>query len=164
MRSRFANPSRQDAKDMTRPEKAALTYLMNAASAFVDAKEDLHDRLQMIEGGLELMETVAEGSLKLLTDIRMTIPERQRTSLANTAKDYEMRLVPKMTPSKTCVVVQKEDFRSLVDAAQVRCTDCTELNEDCGNCNLFRLLQIVLPLDAYDTTFLCPYNRAEWEN
>ena len=164
MSSHFVNPSRPDAKDMTRPEKAALTFLMNVASAFADAREDLRDRLQMIEGGQELMDTIADGSIKLLTEIRMTIPEKQRTSLANTAKDYEMRLVPKMTPSKTCVVVQKEDFRSLVDAAQARCNLCTDMNEDKEKCSLFQLLKIVLPLDAYDTTLLCPYNRAEWEN
>ena len=164
MSQQFLNPSREDAKDMTRMEKACLTFLMNAASALMEAKDDLAERLKMIDGGQELMDTVADGAMKLLTEVRMTIPERQRTSLANTAKDYEMRLIPKMTPSKTCVVVQKEDFRSLVDAAQVKCSDCTELNENCGNCDLFRLLQTVLPLDAYDTTFLCPYNRAEWEN
>lgn len=164
MSRQFLNPSREDAKDMTRREKACLTFLMNAASALMEAKDDLAERLKMIDGGQELMDTVADGAVELLTEIRMTIPERQRTSLSNTAKDYEMRLIPKMTPSKTCVVVQKEDFRSLVDAAQVKCSDCTELNENCGNCDLFRLLQTVLPLDAYDTTFLCPYNRAEWEN
>ena len=164
MKEKFVHPSREDAWDMTRNEKASLTFLMNAASALVDAKTDLADRLTKIDGGTELMAQIADGCLKLLTEVRMTIPERQRMSLANTARDYEMRLVPKMTPSKTCVVVQKEDFRHLVDAAQAKCVECAELNEDCGKCELFRLLQIVLPLEAYDTTFLCPYNRAEWEN
>jgi len=164
MSRQFVNPSRSDAKDLTRREKACLTFLMNAASALMEAKDDLSDRLTMIDGGQELMDTVANGAVKLLTEVRMTIPERQRTSLANTAKDYEMRLVPKMTPSKTCVVVQKEDFRHMVDAAQVKCRDCTEMNEDCHKCELFQLLQVVLPLEAYDTTFLCPYNTAEWEN
>ena len=164
MKELFVHPTRPDAKDMTRDEKACLTFLMNAASALMDAQGDLAERLKMIDGGPELMKTVAEGSVKLLTELRMTIPERQRTSLANTAKDYEMRLVPKMTPSKICVIVQKEDFRELVNAAQVQCRECAELNEDCGKCKLFRLLQVILPLDSYDTTFLCPYNMAEWEN
>lgn len=161
---KFVHPSRTDAKDMTRREKASLTYLMNATSALVEAKEDLAERLEMIDGGAEMMEQLADGSVKLLTEVRKTIPERQRTSLANTANDYEMRLVPKMTPSRTCVVVQKEDFRQLVDAAQEKCTACAELNEDKHKCELFKLLQNVVPLEAYDTTILCPYNRAEWEN
>lgn len=161
---KFVHPSREDAWDLNRKEKTCLMFLMNAASSLVEAKTDLADRLKHIDGGAELMEQVADGSVKLLTEVRKTIPERQRTSLANTVTDYEMRLVPRLTPSKTNVVVAKEDFRSLVDAAQTKCQDCTELNEDCGKCDLFRLLQVVLPLDAYDTTFLCPYNRAEWEN
>lgn len=161
---RFENPSRPDAWDMTRTEKTSLTFLMNAAASLNEAKEDLAERLKKIDGGPELMDQLAEGSIKLLNEVRMTIPERQRQSLANTACDYEMRLVPKMTPRTTNVIVQKEEFRSLVDAAQVRCTSCAEMNENKGQCDLFRLLQVVLPLEAYDTTLLCPYNRAEWEN
>ena len=161
---KFVHPSREDAKDLTRREKASLTYLMNATSALVEAKDDLAERLEMIDGGNELMEQIASGSVKLLTDVRMTIPEKQRTSLANTANDYEMRLVPKATPSKTSVVVYKEDFRQLVDAAQAKCVTCAELNEDKHKCELYKLLQNVVPLEAYDTTILCPYNRAEWEN
>jgi len=164
MAEQFVHPSREDAWDMTRREKSSLIFLMNATSAWVEAKDDLAERLTHIDGGPELMQTLVDGLIKLLTEIRMTIPVRQRTSLANTAKDYEMRMVPKMTPSKTNVVVEKEDFRELVNAAQVKCTECAELNENKKTCELFRLLQVVLPLDAYDTTFLCPYNRAEWEN
>ena len=164
MNQQFKNPSRSDAVGLTRQEKTSLMFLMNLVSSLIFAKEDLSDRLNMIENGHELMDMISDGSMKLLTEIRMTIPEKQRASISNVAKDYEMRLVPKMTPSKISVVVDKEDFRCLVDAAQVKCQDCTELNEDCWKCNLFQLLQNVIPLEAYDTTFLCPYNRAEWEN
>ena len=163
-RERFVNPSRADAWDMTRTEKCSLTYLANAASTLVDAKKDLADRLGRIEGGTERMNMLADECVKLLTEVRMTIPERQRTSLSNTVKDFEMRMVPKMTPSKTNVIVEKEDFRSLVDAAQYRCKNCADLNAESRNCDLFRLLQVILPLEGYDSTILCPYNRAEWEN
>ena len=164
MGQKFVYPSREDARDLTRNEKSSLTHLMNATSSLNEAKDDLAERLKMIDGGPELMDQLAAGSVKLLTEIRMTIPERQRNSLANTAKDYEMRLVPKFTPSTTNVIVPKEEFRNLVDAAQVKCVDCMEPNENKHRCELFKLLQVVLPLEAYDTTFLCPYNRAEWEN
>ena len=164
MGQKFVYPSREDARDLTRNEKSSLTHLMNATSSLNEAKDDLAERLKMIDGGPELMDQLAAGSVKLLTEIRMTIPERQRNSLANTAQDYEMRLVPKFTPSTTNVIVPKEEFRNLVDAAQVKCVDCMEPNENKHRCELFKLLQVVLPLEAYDTTFLCPYNRAEWEN
>ena len=76
----------------------------------------------------------------------------------------ETRMVPKMTPSKTTVLVQKEEFRQLVDAAQVKCSECTDDSEQCKACGLFKLLKIVVPLESYEGTFLCPYNLAGWEN
>ena len=160
----FVHPSRDDAWDLTRNEKSSLMFLMNAASAWNEAKIDLESRASKIDGGMELLNRIAEDSVKLLTELRMTVPERQRNSLANTAQDYEMRLVPKFTPSSHNVLLQKEDFRALVDAAQEKCGNCAEMNEDSCKCKLFNLLQVVLPLDDYHTTFLCPYNRAEWEN
>lgn len=160
----FKNPSREDAWNLTRTEKMSLTFLMNAASALAEAKDDLADRLGRIDGGRERMEKLVEESLSLLTDVRMTIPEKQRQNLANTAMDYEMRMVPKLTPTSTNVIVQKEEFRAMVDAAQEKCGACADLNEECGKCKLFRLLTVVLPLDSYDGTILCPYNRAEWGN
>ena len=161
---KFAIPSRDDAWDLTRGERASVTFLMNAASAIIDAKEDLSDRLKAIDGGEELMDQVAEGCVKLLTEVRRTIPERQRTSLANTAEDYEMRLVPKLTPSKTSVIVQKEDFRCLVDAAQAKCRQCVEDSRGAKQCDLYKLLVTILPLDEYPEMNLCPYNMAWWEN
>ena len=161
---RFANPSRADAYDMTRNEKASLQYMAHAVSALVEAKEDLKTRLGMIENGGERMAKLADEAINMLTELRMTVPEKQRISMVNTTKDYEIRLVPKFTPSTHNVVVQKEDFRELVDAAQVKCRDCTLDNEECRQCKLYKLLVTVLPMDSYEGTFLCPYNMAIWEN
>ena len=161
---RFVNPSREDAWDLTRKEKACLQFLAHAASALEEAKTDMAARLEKVENGTERMAKVAKDAIRLLTDLRMTVPEKQRTSMINTAKDYEVRLTPKFTPTTHNVVVQKEDFRQLVDAAQAKCTDCTLDNEECRKCELYRLLVNVLPLDTYDGVYLCPYNMAEWEN
>ena len=160
----FAVPSRDDAWDITRNEKIALMFLMNATSAIQDSVSDLKKRLEKIDGGEQMMKDLAELSVNLLTEIRRTIPENQRVSLNNVSKDMEMRLVPKATPSKTTVVVQKEDFRSLVDAAQVKCRECTDSNEESRECGLCKLLKVVVPLENYGSTFLCPYNMAGWEN
>ena len=161
---RFVNPSRADAYDLTRREKASLQYLAHAVSALVEAKDDLKDRLVMIENGTERMAKLADEAISLLTEVRTTVPEKQRNSMVNTTKDYEIRLVPKFTPSTHNVVVQKEDFRELVDSAQTKCRECTLDNEECRQCKLYRLLVTVLPMDSYEGTFLCPYNMAEWEN
>ena len=160
----FVVPSRDDAWDVTRQEKMSILFLMNTVSAMMDSRDELKDRVSRIEGGAELMDTMVNSAEKLLTEIRRTIPTEQRMNINNVSKDMEMRMVPKMTPSKTTVLVQKEEFRQLVDAAQVKCRDCTEDNVQCRECGLFKLLKVVLPLDTYDGTFLCPYNMAGWEN
>ena len=160
----FATPSREDAWDITRSEKMSILFLMNTVSAMMDSREELANRVSRIDGGKELMDTMVESSEKLLTEIRRTIPEDQRMSLNNISKDMEMRMVAKMTPSKTTVLVQKEDFRQLVDAAQVKCRECVDDSEQCKACKLFKLLKIVVPLETYEGTMLCPYNMAGWEN
>jgi len=160
----FAVPSRDDAWDITRQEKMSILFLMNTVSAMMDSREELKDRVSRIEGGQELMNEMVDSSEQLLTEIRKTIPTSQRVILNNISKDMEMRMVPKMTPSKTTVLVQKEDFRQLVDAAQVKCRECTDDSVQCRQCGLFKLLQSVVPLEKYDGTFLCPYNMAGWEN
>ena len=160
----FARPSRPDARELTRDEKMLITFLTNTVSALAETKDGLTARIGMIDGGRERLDRLVEESLDLLEDVRMTIPEKQRRSLARTAQDYEIRLTPKFTPSTHNVVVEKEDFRKLIDSAQVRCRECVEDNEECRKCDLYQLLTVVIPLDSYDGVMLCPYNMAEWGN
>lgn len=164
MAERFVVPSRDDAWNVTRNEKIAILFLMNTVSAMMDSRDDLKDRVSRIDGGAELMDTMVNSAEKLLTEIRRTIPTEQRMNINNVSKDMEMRMVPKLTPSKTTVLVQKEEFRQLVDAAQIKCRECTDDSEQCTACGLFKLLKVVVPLETYDGTFLCPYNLAGWEN
>lgn len=161
---RFANPSREDAMELRRNEKTCLTFLTNAVSALAETKDELSDRIAMIDGGQERIERLVTDSLDLLNDVRMTIPERQRLNLVNTARDYEIRLVPKLKPGSHNVIVEKEDFRRMVDAAQVKCRECVDDCEECKKCDLYQLLTVILPMDNYDGVMLCPYNMATWEN
>lgn len=163
-RPQFVTPSREDAWDVTRPEKLSILFLMNTVSSMMDSREELRDRVSRIENGPEMMDTMCEVSEKLLTEIRRTIPEKQRHSINNISKDMEMRMTPKSTPHKTMVLIDKEDFRTLIDAAQIKCRECTDDNEECKKCGLYQLLLVNLPLDRYDGTFLCPYNARDWEN
>ena len=163
MADRFVIPSREDAWDVTRAEKMSILFLMNTVSAMLDSRDDLKDRVGRIDGGGELMNTMTESAEKLLTEIRRTIPEDQRASINNISKDMEMRLVPKMTPSKTSVIMPKEDLKSLVDAAQIQCRECVLDGYECRTCDLFRLLKRIVPLDKHGDTMLCPYNMAGWE-
>lgn len=160
----FAIPSRDDAWPVTRNEKMSILFLMNTVSSMMDSRDELRDRLSRIEGGQEMMDTMCETAEKLLTEIRKTIPTNQRQNINNVSKDMEMRMMPKATPKKTTVIIQKEEFRSLVDAAQTQCRECVEDTESCRQCKLYQLLTVVLPMDRYDVGHLCPYNMAGWEN
>ena len=160
----FKRPSRPDAWRMTSVEKFNIIILINAVNALVTAQEPLANRASKVDGGVDTLNMLAEKSAEFLQEILTTIPENQRQNLVNTAKDYQMRLVPKVMPGSSTVVLQKEEARALVDAAQVKCQECAELNDDKEKCPLFRLLTIAIPLEKYDDTILCPYNMATWEN
>ena len=157
-------PSREDAVRLTRVEKMGMIVLAYAATVLDDIRTELKERLGTIPDGTERARQLSEDVDGLLNDLRMTIPENQRVNLEHTAQDFEMRLAPKATPSKTTIIMQKEEFRQLVDAARARCRECTENDESCGKCELYQLLTVLLPLDDYHSGLLCPYNLGEWKN
>ena len=158
------SPSRDDAVRLTRQEKMAMIVLAYVATVFEDVKAELSDRLGMVEHGPSAMEEPSEKTDRLLNELRLTIPVNQRLNLQNTANEYEIRLTPKATPSKTTVIMQKDEFKELVDLARARCVDCMETDTACGKCKLFQLLTVLLPLDDYHDGMLCPYNMGEWKN
>jgi len=157
-------PSRDDAVRMTRNEKMSMILFAHCASVLEDLRVDFADRLRMIDNGSKRMLELAEGTNKLLHDVRMTIPMEQRRNLQNTCMDYEMRTVPKHTPSETNVVMGKEEFREIVDFAREKCKECTLDDEECAGCGLYKVLTGVLPLDDYHHQYLCPYNLGRWGN
>lgn len=158
------SPSREDAVRLNRSEKQSMIVLAYVATVFDDMQAELADRLQMVENGPQLMRILSEDAYHILNELRMTIPVNQRINLQNTACEYEIRLTPKATPSKTTVIMQKDEFKELVDFARTKCVDCTESDTECGKCKLFQLLTAVLPLEDYKGGMLCPYNLGEWAN
>lgn len=155
-------PSRPDAVRLTRNEKMSMLLLAHSASVLEDLSTDFADRLDMVPDGHERMKKIADETDAILHDIRLTIPMEQRKNLQNTCMDYEMRTVPKHTPSTTNVLMGKDEFKELVDYARATCRDCTVDNDECEECGLFRILSGVLPLDDYHHQFLCPYNLGKW--
>lgn len=157
-------PSRNDAVRLTRIEKMAMLQLAYVATVLEELQTDLKDRLEKIDQGAEKMHVLASGSDEILNDLRLTVPMNQRMSLQNTAMDYEMRLTPKLTPMSTNVIMDKDEFKEIVDIARTKCHDCTEDSNTCTKCRLFKLLTSILPLEDYDGGLLCPYNLGEWAN
>lgn len=162
--SKFLNPSREDAKPVTYAEKTCILHLINQTSLLLAAKGDLADRMSMIDGGQEMMDSLCETSEKLLNEVRLTIPDRQRRTINNLSLDSEMRLVPKMTPTVKHVLVDSDAFQQLVDAARAKCRDCADTPEEAKRCKLYQLFLDVLPLDTYEGTYTCPYGRSEWRS
>ena len=157
-------PSREDAVRMTRSEKLSMLMLAYAATVLEDLMTEMPDRLAMVDGGTDRLKKLSEETDELLNDLRLTIPMNQRESLERTAEDYEMRMIPKATPSKTNILMMKEEFRGLIDVARTKCRECTEDDESCTKCDLYNLLTCVLPLDDYHSVLLCPYNLGGWKN
>lgn len=158
------SPSRDDAVRLNRSEKMAMITLAYVATCLEDLQGDLSERLKMVPEAPEVLNAVSKDTDKLLDALRMTIPVEQRMNLQNTAQEYECRLTPKMTPTKTSVVMQASEFKELVDLARAKCVDCMDSDEECEKCKLFRLLTVVLPLEDYHDGMLCPYNMGEWGN
>ena len=154
-------PSRDDAVRLKRTEKMAMIVLAYAATILDDLQTDLAERLKMVDGGTERMAELSTKTDELLRALRLTIPLNQRMNLQNTATDFEIRLTPKATPATTSVVMQKDEFKGLVDMARTECRDCMDDDKTCEKCKLFQLLTVVIPLDDY-SGMLCPYNLGEW--
>ena len=150
-----------DKPRLTRTETHCVQWLMNAMSSFRYAADDLKDRLALVPDGAERLRAMNTEASDLLTDIAGTIPDKQRRHLINVAKDMEVRLVPKLTQKTVTVVLSKEEGMELVDAAQVRCRECTEFNEDSQKCHLRKLLEVIVPLEDYGG-LICPYSKSEW--
>lgn len=157
-------PSRDDAVRLTRQEKMSMIVLAYVATCVDELQKELADRLKMIRQGEDRAHMLSTAVDELLNDLRLTIPMNQRLNLQNTAKDNEIRLTPKLTPTSTNVIMQKEEFKDLVDLARAKCRDCMDDDKACEKCRLFQLLTVLLPLDDYHDGMLCPYNLGEWAN
>ena len=149
---------------LMRNEKMSMLHLMYAVTILEDLQIEINDRLRMVPDGRNRLAEIAQAADRLLYEVRITVPENQRSSIQNTAMDYEMRLTPKATPSEQSVLMTKEEFRELVDSARAKCKECTLDDQECEKCNLYRLLTSVLPMDDYHDRLLCPYNLGEWAN
>lgn len=161
---RALKDSREDAVRLTRNEKMAMLLLAYADTILDELRTDVGDRLKMIDGGAEALHEAAEKVDWLLNELRLTVPMDQRMHLQNTARDYDVRMTPKLTPGSTNVIMEKEEFRGLVECAREKCKVCTLDDEECEGCELFRLLTSVLPMDDYHNGMLCAYNLAGWGN
>lgn len=161
MKKAFELPEK-DRERVTRAEMQSIQWLQNATSSICYAVDDLDKRIEMIPAGKQRLNMLAGAARSIYYDLKGTIPEKQRRQIENSTKDLEVRMVPKLTPQKVTVTLDKDIAMELVDAAQIKCIDCLTENEESRNCKLCQVLEAVVPLSRYDS-FYCPYSTAKWE-
>lgn len=162
MKEPFALPE-NDRERLNRAELQSMQWMLNALSSICYASEDLDRRLGWIPAGRQRMNMLVGMARSIYKDLQGTVPMRQLRQIKNAADDLEVRMVPKMTPQKVTVTLDKETATELVDAAQVKCIDCLKENDESRDCKLCRILETVVPLNSYDS-FYCPYSTANWED
>lgn len=147
---------------LVRSEMNAVRMMMAALSVAAYAQEDLKKRLECVPAGNQRMR-MAVGSLRsVVNDLIGTISRAQAKQIYGVMKDFEMRLLPKMTPGSTNVVMTKEEGMALIDCAKWKCHNCVEDGNSCRECKLYKLLEATTPMDDYGNDMLCPYAMAEW--
>ena len=128
------------------------------------AKDDLKERLKTVPNGTARMNMLLGNCTSLFKDILGTITDKQRKTLRNSAQDYEIRLTPKLSPESSSLAVSKKDLTVLINCARERCKFCVLDGKQCKFCELYKILEIVTPLDDYGDGIACPYAYSEWQN
>lgn len=162
MRQPYTLPEDQ-CERLKRTELTAVRMLLAVISMAAYAQEDLHDRLESVPYGNQRMR-LAVGCMKAICDdVIGTISQSQCKQLYGTTRDFEMRLLPKLTPGSTNIIMTKEQGKELLDCARWACHACVKDGEACRECRLYKLLEATTPLDDYGDGMLCPYALAKWE-
>ena len=152
-----------DCERMKRDEFEAMRSLLGAISYLAHADRDLQDRLGCLPGGKQRMAMLLGAARAMADDLIGTMPQNQCKQLRNTMRDFEIRMVPKMSPGSRNVILDADLAKGLINAAQEKCHGCVEDEISCRKCSLYRVLEGFLPLNDYGG-MVCPYALSEWED
>lgn len=153
----------EDCERLMRSELTAVRMLLAALSTASYAREDLKDRLECVPYGNQRLRMAVGGLRAVCDDLVGTISRSQCKQIYGTMKDFEMRLLPKLTPGSTNIIMTKEQGKELLDCARWKCHACVEDGEHCRECRLYKILEATTPLEDYGDGMLCPYALAQWE-
>lgn len=152
-----------DCTRLKRSEMTAVRMLLAALSNAAYAKDDLAERLEFVPNGKRRFRLALGGLRAVCDDLVGTISRDQCRQICGTMKDFEMRLLPKLTPGSTNIIMTKEQGKELLDCARWKCRACVEDGEHCKECRLYRLLEATTPLEDYGDGLVCPYALVDWE-
>jgi len=163
MRIPYSLPDDQ-CERLVRNEMTAVRMLLAALSTTLYAQKDLADRLECVPDGNRRMRLAVGGLRAVCDDLIGTISINQCKQIKGTMNDFEMRLLPKLTPGSTNIIMTKEQGKELLDCARWKCHDCIEDGEGCRECQLYKILEATTPMDDYGDGMICPYSLAEWRD
>jgi hypothetical protein len=153
----------EDCERLNRIEMQAVRMLLAALSVAAYAEKDLADRLECVPYGNQRMKMSVGVLRSVVNDLVGTISRSQCRQIYGTMRDFEMRLLPKLTPGSTCIIMTKEEGKELLDCARWQCHSCVKDGEEARKCRLYKLLEATTPMDDYGDGLVCPYALAEWE-
>lgn len=154
----------KDCIRLTKPEYEAVRCLLGAVSYLAHARDVLYKGqcLARIPHGDKRINLTLGGLRSIADDIIGTVTVKQCKQLRNTMKDMDMRMVPKVTPMSTNVVMEESIAMELTDLARVACRECTRDGRSCLKCALYTDMEATTPLSDYGDGSLCPYALTEW--
>ena len=162
MREPYMLPDEQ-CERLKRSEMTAVRMLLAGLSTAGYAKDDLVERLKCVPDGNRRLRMALGGLKAVCDDLVGTISKAQCRQIYGTMKDFEMRLMPKLSPMSTNIVMTKEEGKELLECARWKCSGCVEDGEGCRRCKLYKLLEATTPMEDYGDGLICPYSLAEWE-
>ena len=162
MREPYMLPD-EDCERLNRVEMQAVRMMLAALSTAAYAKDDLKERLECVPDGNKRFRLALGGLRAVCDDVIGTVSRSQCKQIYGTMKDFEMRLLPKMTPGTTNIIMTKDQGKDLLECARWKCHDCVEDGEACRQCKLYKLLEAITPMDSYGDGLICPYALAKWE-
>lgn len=163
MRTPYSQPDDQRVR-LVRSEMESVQMLLAMLSTAEYSKDDLKAPLSRVKHGNRLFRMSCGLMHSVINKMTNTISTPQCKQIYGTMKDYEVRLLPKLTPGSTCIVITKEQAKHLLDNARWKCHDCVEDSESCRKCETYKLLESITPLDDYGDGMICPYSLAEWRD
>ena len=149
---------------LVRHEMDDIRMLLAGLMTIGYSREGLQQVFDMVPGGHERFNQVLAPLEDFCADVVGVINKKQCLHIHNTMKDFEMRLVPKLTPLSLNVIMTAEEVKQLIECARWQCKDCVEDAESCQKCKLYQLLTGFIPLDDDGERFVCPYGDAEWKD
>ena len=155
----------KDCVRLNRTELTAMKWLLAMLCTTADGEKALAKRLDAIPDGRKRMRKAMISFKAISDDLIGTITSSQAKVLHGTMKDYDVRIVPKLSHTEQNVVISREQAMVLVDSAREKCKGCVEDGQSCRKCSLYRFLEAYSPIEDYerDNGLLCPYVLAEWE-